>query len=125
MANKTRSELRDAIFSSDRTKPQVRTVTFFGEELEIRQPDLRTILSISTASADNRQTAIVDMIIAYAYVPGSDDRVFDEADKNQILSLPFGTDYTELQKAISDLTNVNVLTDTAVKNSDGTVSGTA
>lgn len=125
MANKTRNALRDAIFSSDRTKPQVRTVTFFGEELEIRQPDLRTILSISSSSTENRQMAIVDMIIAYAYVPETDERVFEDADRDQLLALPFGNDYSELQKAISDLTNVNVLTDTATKNSDGTALGSA
>lgn len=119
---KTRSALRDAIFSSDRTKPQVRTVTFFGEELEIRQPDLRTILSISSSSAENRQMAIVDMIIAYAFVPGTNERVFEEPDKDSLLGLPFGNDYSELQKAISELTNVNVLTDTATKNSVGTAS---
>lgn len=122
---KTRSELRDAIFSSDKTKPQTRDVTFFGEKLEIRQPDLKTILSISSSSAENRQLAIVDMIIAYAYVPGTDERVFEDPDKDTLLALPFGSDYTELQKAISELTNVNVLTDTATKNSVGTASTSA
>lgn len=120
MTDSVRDKIRGAIFSSDALKPQTKTIVFFGQTIEIRQPNLRTILSIS--SGGDRQSAMVDMIIAYAYVPGSDEKVFEEADKDQLLEIPFGKDFSDLQKAITAMTDINFLQGDAEKNSAATPS---
>lgn len=120
MAANTRDGIRGAIFSSDKLKPQTKVIEFFGQNIEIRQPDLRTILSIS--AGNDRQSAMVDMIIAYAFVPGTEEKIFEEADKDSLLSIPFGQDFQRLQKAITAMTDVNMLTADTEKNSAATPS---
>lgn len=121
-SSELRNKLRASILSTEKLKPKAILVDFFGEQIEVRQPNLQAVLSISSASAEDRQSAMVDMIIAYAYVPETDERVFEESDREQLLQMPFGSDFTRLQKAISSLSNVDISTAVASKNSEATPS---
>lgn len=99
-----RNELRSKLLSSH--KPKSEMVEVFGVEVELRQPTLEAILG-ARDTADAKQRT-VDMIIQYAYVPGTDEQVFEPADRDQILRWPFGEDMLKVQQAITRLTGVDV-----------------
>lgn len=122
MAANTRDAIRAAIFSGDnpRTKPKSEFVDLFGEQVEIRQPNLDTILSLQ--SREDKKQAMVDMLVAYTYVPETNDKVFESGDAEGLLALPFGEDYSRVQAAITKLTNVNIAMSSAEKNSESSPS---
>ena len=50
----------------------------------------------------------VDMIIKYAYVPDTNEPVFESTDADLILKWPFGVDLMKLQMAIVKLTGIDI-----------------
>ena len=112
----SKDQIREKIFSS--TNFATKRVDFFGTEVELRQPSLNDVLELQT-SEDSRD-AIMNALIKYTYVPGTDDPVFNEADKPQLLKLPFGKEFSALTDAISEFTNIDILGEE--KNSDSTPS---
>ncbi len=109
-----RDQIRSGIFSKESKTPDSRDITFFGQEIRIRQPDIGTILEYR--NRDDRKEAMIEMIIMFAYVPDTNDRVFEPADKDSILGLPFGKDFSALNSAITELTTVDL--ESAEKNSE-------
>ncbi len=101
----TRQEIRDKILGHA-PKPGTKLITLFGVELELRQPTLGAILIAQDTQDIKRR--MTDMIIQYAFVPGSSEPVFEGADREMILSWPFGEDILNLQNAITDLTGINI-----------------
>jgi hypothetical protein len=55
---------------------------------------------------DDTRTMVLDTIVKYTYVPNSETRVFDDADFDQLASMPFSEDIQRLQEAVADLTGV-------------------
>lgn len=105
MAN--RDELRAAIFHN--SKPNSTTLTFFGVEIELRQPPMKDVMEAQATAAENRALAAAQMVVRYAYVPGTNERVFEDADIDAIMQMPFGADLANLNVKIAELTNVDIL----------------
>lgn len=104
--NKVRSTLRDAILTDIKTTVKAEIVNFFGQDIEIRQP---TVGQMEKAvSAEDKSSSITDMLIAYAFVPGTEDKVFETADVDTLKTLPYNEDVQEVMKAITRLTGVDV-----------------
>lgn len=103
-----RDELRAKIFAAHERK--FLNVMFMGAEIEIRQPKLGDI--INAREEENRQAALIKTLVTYAFVPGTDEKVFEEADADALLELPFGNDFLEVNKAIEKLTDINFTGDT-------------
>lgn len=101
-----RDQLRAKIFSADSARPKSMEVEFFGVTVEIRQPSLGRILDLQ--NDDDRKAAMVDMIIEYAYVPGEQERVFEDADTDTLLGMPWGEDFVRVNDAISKLTGLDI-----------------
>ncbi len=101
----TRDELRAALLGNA-PKPDSTLITMFGVEIELRQPNLGAILK--TRAEGDDATRAVDMIIEYAYVPGTDDHVFEDTDRAAMMNWPFGRDLTVLNAAIAELTGVDI-----------------
>jgi hypothetical protein len=97
-----REQVRASIFSAKQLRKV--TVEFFGAEIEVRQPTLEDI--VETASADNRSTTI-NTLIRYAYVPGTDERVFDDTDADSLAKLPFDANFKRVVDALEQLTNIS------------------
>lgn len=106
----SRDELRAALLGGA-PKPDSRLITMFGVEIELRQPNLGAILKTRAEGDDT--TRAIDMIIEYAYVPGTTDHVFEDTDRAVMMNWPFGKDLTVLNAAIAELTGVDI--DTAVE----------
>ena len=115
--SETRDSLRQAILNKAETK-SIKT-TFFGEDVEMRQPSMRVVLSLQ--EQEDRSLAAAQMIVNYMYVPGTDERVFEEADVEILMSMPFGEDLARINNVIAQLTGVDI--EEAVKNSEETPEG--
>lgn len=98
-----KSSIRAQIFKTH--KPKSKVLMFFGAEIELRQPKLKDI--ISARENPDRQAAVVQALVDYAYVPGSDEKVFTFEDQDQLLELPFGGEFVEVSKALEELTDIN------------------
>lgn len=106
---KTAEQLRDEYrrdLVGTKLKATSKEVMFHGKKLEIRQPPLDDILGKSFEG--NQKQQLVNFIINFAYIPGTDLRVFEDADGPQILKWPFGPDFLGLQEAINDVTGIDI-----------------
>lgn len=98
-----RESIRTAIFTA---KPKSKIVDAFGIKMEIRQPSLKVILESQNVSAEERNTTIALMLVKYAFVPGTTERIFDDVDVDSILGLPFGEDMQAIQDAMNELVGI-------------------
>lgn len=101
------SEVRDALRAKllQTRKPSSKVFTFFGEKLELRQMTVADVMK--TNPDENEQHRLIGILIQYAYVPDTDEKVFEEGDSDVLLSQPFGQDFVNLSEALSELTSVN------------------
>jgi hypothetical protein len=51
---------------------------------------------------------LATLMITYCYVPGTDDKVFEDGDIPQILDWPVDTWLTDFNEAVEKLSGVNV-----------------
>lgn len=79
-----RDRLRAAIFSDHQFKRK--SVSIFGTDVELRQPSLAEIQTVAGANF-----TVVDILLKYGYVPGTNTKAFDEADREALGNLPATT----------------------------------
>ena len=101
----TRDQLRAALVGTVH-KPVRKLVSLFGQQIELQQPTLKSVLEARETGDEMTRTA--DIFVRYAYVPGTDVRIFEEADREQILAWPFNEDLIRVQETIAELTGVNI-----------------
>lgn len=107
-----RDELRAKIFSSENRKPKSKEFLFFGSMIEMRQPSFSEIVAMSldeeSAEKGQRSSSLIHLLIEHCYVPGTDERVFDAADRDQLQAMPFGADFARATEASKELTNIDI-----------------
>lgn len=113
-----RDELRTAIFSGPQSRFRKEIVKFFGTDVEVRQPSLD--LMLAAQQYEDRKEAIIRLIISFCYVPGTEEKVFEDGDKDALLQMPFCDDFTRINEVITRLTNIAVLVEEETKNSEAT-----
>lgn len=96
-----RSQLRSRVLQSK--KRESRILDFFGDEIEIRQTSVSELMD--AGNFDDRE-AIVRVLINQAYVPGTDQKLFEEADLDSLMSMPSGKWISDLTDIIKDLSGV-------------------
>lgn len=101
----TREMIRNKVFAEKHNRVEI--VNFFGADIEIRQMILADIIS-AQASTD-RESAIIDTLVKYAYVPGTDEKVFEDTDADALKQLPFDGSFVALSEAMERLVKVNFL----------------
>ena len=107
-----RKTMRGKIFASRTVKSVM--VTFFDEEIEIKQPSVRLLMSMT--NEDDKTAAMANMLINYAYIPGTNIKVFDAEDMDALLAMPFNEDWMSINKAIASMTGVEEEVKEEVKN---------
>lgn len=100
----SRDEVRTRIFTSKGFKSEC--VELFGADIEIRQPSLGDILEYQENL--DRKTGLMLLLTGYCYIPGTNEKVFEAADADGILNMPFGDDIVRLNKAIENLTSIDI-----------------
>jgi len=99
----TRNDIRKSIFAAKNRLSE--TVEFLGAQIEIRQPTLGDALDYQ--QEEDRKIGMAKILISYCYLPDTDVRVFEEADTDMILGLPFGADMVRVNRAINKLTGLD------------------
>lgn len=99
----TRDQIRAEIFKT--RKPLSVVITFFGQQLELRQPTLADVMAVQ--ETEDRQSAITQTLVRYAFIPKTEIHVFEAADADAIMQLPFGADMVGVTEALEKLTSVN------------------
>ena len=98
-----RTSIRTAIFAG---KAKVLLVTAFGVDLELRQPSMGELLDLQ--DLPDQKSRVVASLIRYCFVPGTKEKVFDEADRDSILALPFDENFVKINDAIAELTGIDL-----------------
>lgn len=100
-----RDSIRAAVLATH--KPKSVLLEIFGTQIELRQPLMKEVMAAQ--EDDDRQRSIITILINQGYVPGTDEKVFDDADFEQLANLPFGGDILKIAKGLEQLTDVNFL----------------
>lgn len=100
-----RDKIRAQVFQS--RKPKAKVIEFFDAEIELRQPTLGAILD--AANEEERRAAIIDTLVNYAYVPGTDEKVFEDTDADSFKAMPWGADFQRVAKTLEEITELNFL----------------
>lgn len=104
----TRDQIRGQIFAK---KADSKLVEFMGASVEVRQPALGESLSAGELTdSEDKKVQTVQMFIQYVYVPGTNERVFEDTDFDNILALPFGADFRRLIDSLNELMGINAQT---------------
>lgn len=93
----TRDDIRTAILDS---KGESRFVDFRGVQVELRAPELETLLQYR--QGDN-EIALIKALVENTWVPGTEERVFDDTDIPAIMKLKLTTDMKRMIKAIAEI----------------------
>ena len=113
-----RDKIRGQIFT--KKVFETKELKMFGATIEVRQPTLGMILSAQ--EEENRQLSVMKLLIGYCFVPGTDERIFEDADLDTVMGLPFDKDMEALNKVIMDMTGIDIAG--AEKNSEEASSDT-
>jgi hypothetical protein len=100
-----RDQIRAQVFSAESSKIKSEVVEFFGAKIEIRQSTLGQ--TISAQNDEDRESAIIDLLVKNAYVPNTDIRVFEDTDAEQFKLMPFGADFIRVSKTMEILTGID------------------
>ena len=103
MADNTRDSLRSKLLGSKKAKSK--ELELFGAPIELRQPTLRQVHEMQQSG--EQKNAIAQILITQAYVPGTNDKVFEETDLDVIMEWPVGDWVQTLSDAIEDLSGVS------------------
>lgn len=89
-----------------KTRPvKSKIIDFFGQQIEIKQLTLGAVIDART-QLDDTQGALIGILLKYAYVPGTEELLFEDTDADSLRALPFGGDFINLTNAITELTNL-------------------
>lgn len=100
--------LKSRIFSASNKRLKSEIVEFFGEKIEIRQSTVGRMFDSRKQLEGEDVAHGIFILMNYAYVPGTDIPVFDEADADQILSLPFGEDMSRVFAAFNKINGMDI-----------------
>jgi hypothetical protein len=119
-----RDDLRSALSATPAFKST--KVVVDGREIEIREPTVKDRAAIfraakipGTGEFDNARVQ-VEAVMACAFVPGTQEKVFEVADLDMLLAQPVGGWFDDLQVAAMTFINGSAA---AAKNSKATASG--
>ncbi len=101
----TRDEIRSKLLGNE-VKPEFELITVFDTEIELRQPTFRDLMKVREIA--DTATRSVEMIVQYAFVPGTDERIFEAGDRETILNWPFGADLVKVNTSIANLTGIDI-----------------
>ena len=111
-----RDKLRSELLKKREFKKKI--ITLFDQEVEIRQPSLGQVLTVREEK--DRRKLTHRMYIDHCFVPGTDEKVFEEGDLEVLMALPFEDAWIQLSSAVAELTGVDL--EDAEKNSESTPS---
>jgi hypothetical protein len=107
----SREAMRAKLFSEESKQVKKVPIIYNGVELEWRQP---TVQQAQDAQELEGRNFMVMLLIGYSYVPGTDERVFDESDYDDLVNMPLNSSFQAAVRQISETLDLKV--DDKVKN---------
>lgn len=95
----TRDSLRASIFSSENSRCKRVPITLNGAELELKQPTIDEVIKLQDRPEASARVAII--LINHAFIPGTEDKVFDDADYDSLAALPYTPELTAIQEVLN------------------------
>lgn len=95
-SSEARGKLR-AKFLADKVKKV--TVTIDGMDIEVRQMSVGQMLD--TISEDDRKKQMARYIVDCCFVPGTDEKIFEEEDLEVLMGMPAGGYYSQIMEQIN------------------------
>lgn len=99
-----RNDIRQAIFDKIACRAK-QTVEILGTTIEVVQPTVKEMLELSTSGV---AISVTEILIRFAYVPGTDTQVFEVADREMLDALPFTSDIQRIFDVFNNFSAVNV-----------------
>lgn len=81
-------------------------LSLWDTELELRQPTVGEMLEQSQET--DQRVMISSFLIRQAYVPGTNELVFSNADQDGIMNWPYGRWVTDITEALRELTDLEI-----------------
>lgn len=97
-----RDSMRAEIFGRKRKTKEIEA---FGHKMEIRQPTLGGLMDARDQSPTKE--SLIRSLIDSAYIPGTGEKVFEEEDKDALMTIPWGPDFEPIANALTELTGVD------------------
>lgn len=108
----SRAEMREIMFSPEKTVAARTPLKFNGIDLEWQRPSVQELAEAQDARGD--RNFMVSMIISYSFVPGTEEKVFEDSDYGVIMKMPYSDEYGNAVQTIFKALNLKV--DEKVKN---------
>lgn len=108
----SRTELRAMMFSPEKTIAHRISLDFNGVPLEWQRPSIQEMQEHQDAGKD--RNFMVSLLISYSYVPGTEEKVFEDSDYATIMGMPYSEEYGTAVGTIVKALNLKV--DEKVKN---------
>lgn len=113
-----RNKLRTTIFSGDHLEVKRKVITFNGVPLELRQPTVNDFLNMQDESTednpDKKKQFAISFLIQYAFIPGTEERLFETGDMEMLCSMPMNNSFMQVMQAANEL--MDIKTEEKVKN---------
>lgn len=100
--SKSKDAIRASILAT--VEPKKEIVSFRGVEIELRQPNLEDFMNRDEA----KPNTFVAFLISNAYIPNTDDKVFDDADYDVLVKMPMTKDVVGLVEKVNTLMDIKV-----------------
>ena len=108
MSLETRDALRKAIFASENKRGKFEIAEFFGQKIELRQPTIGQLEAMISGGGETKNLNIVPILIDYAYVPDTNEKVFEPTDADALATLPFGEDCQRVMDVLKSFMDLKV-----------------
>lgn len=108
----TRAELRELMFSPEKIVAHRVPLNFNGVDLEWQRPSIQEIQEAQDSGSE--RNFVVALLISYSYVPGSEEKVFEDGDYATIMQMPYSEEYGSTVQTI--IKSLNLKVDEKVKN---------
>jgi hypothetical protein len=99
-----RDDARAKIFSGESAPLNV-PVIFRGISLELRQPTWLQMLSLRDEAGGDERQATIRFLIQFAYLQGTNERVFDNGDYDKLANLRMDGELSGIIQAIGQIMN--------------------
>ena len=120
MSKLNREDTRAAIFGSIQFKNK--KIKIFGVDVEVRQPSIGELSAMNVLDPEKPdRNALIELMIQYSYVPGTDEKVFEESDREYMLGFPMDDWAGKFQETWMKLAGIDA--EESLKNSEATTTG--
>ncbi len=102
----SKDDLRAAIFAAENSRVKRVPIKFQGQELELKQPTVEEIMQFHSLPEGRSNFAYI--LINHVYIPGTDEKLFDEADYDAIVAMPYSPEIVEIQNVMTGFLSSDV-----------------